>query len=194
MISGRVTWVTRHNWHIAGSHQWNWHDCARWANQLPSTEEGIWTDALIWKLSTTAELRELHNLNYFYLEILQGRNTKRKGSIRPWQKTWYWQPTLPSGFSSKPLKVKIPRSLSWVWLTLYDGQKDDDHKEEERDVKDDAVDLILISRWVFNLITNAPSSTDAHVHVEHVTLEDRDRDTREGHHPPWHSTDLRLSL
>ena len=45
--------------------------------------------------------------------------------------------------------------------TLYDGQEDDNHEEEKGDVKDDAVDLVLISRRVFDFIANAPSNTNA---------------------------------
>lgn len=59
-------------------------------------------------------------------------------------------------------------------LTLYYSQEDDNHEEEEGDVKDDSIDLIFIACWVFNFITNTPSSTYPNIHVEHIALEERE--------------------
>lgn len=59
------------------------------------------------------------------------------------------------------------------WLTLYDGQEDNDDEEEEGDVKDDAVDLILVTCWVLNLVTNASTCSHTYIHVEHVALAER---------------------
>lgn len=60
-------------------------------------------------------------------------------------------------------------------LTLDDGQKDYNDKEEEGDVKDDAIDLILVTRWVFNLVTDPSTCSHTYIHVEHVALGDRAR-------------------
>ena len=55
-------------------------------------------------------------------------------------------------------------------LTLDNGQQDDDDEEEEGDVEDDTVKLVLVARWVLNLIANAPAGTHPDIHVEQVTL------------------------
>lgn len=55
-------------------------------------------------------------------------------------------------------------------LTLDDGQQDDDDKEEEGDVKHYPVQLIFITCWVLNLVPDAPTSSDTHVHVKQITL------------------------
>lgn len=63
-------------------------------------------------------------------------------------------------------------------LTLYDGQEDDNDKEEESDVKDDTIDLIFVAGGIFNFIPNAPSGTNPNIHVEHVALgRERERET-----------------
>lgn len=54
--------------------------------------------------------------------------------------------------------------------TLDDGQQDDDDEEEEGDVEQDAVELVGVSCRVLQLISDATSSSDAHVHVEHIAL------------------------
>lgn len=51
-------------------------------------------------------------------------------------------------------------------LTLNDGQQDDNNKEEESNVKEDAVKLIRVTSWVLNLITNAATSSHTHIHME----------------------------
>ena len=63
-----------------------------------------------------------------------------------------------------------------VSLTLNDGQQDDDDEEEEGDVKDHTVQLVLISCWVFDLVTNTPTSSHAHVHVEQIALRKGERE------------------
>ena len=52
--------------------------------------------------------------------------------------------------------------------TLDDGQEDNDHKEEEGDVKQDTIDLIRVSIRRLYLITN--SSTSSHSHVQMVDI------------------------
>lgn len=54
--------------------------------------------------------------------------------------------------------------------TLNDGQQDNDDEEEESDVKDDAVELVLITIRGFNLITNATTGSYSLVQVEHKAL------------------------
>lgn len=56
-------------------------------------------------------------------------------------------------------------------FTLNDGQQNDDDEEEEGDVEDDAVNLILITRRILDLIADAAARPHAHVHVEHVALQ-----------------------
>lgn len=64
-------------------------------------------------------------------------------------------------------------------LTLDDSQEDYNDKEEESDVEDDPVDLILITSWILNQVTNSSTCSHSHIHVEHVTL-GTERDTQEG--------------
>lgn len=59
-------------------------------------------------------------------------------------------------------------------LTLDDGQKDYNHKKEEGDVKDDAIDLVLVTRRVLNLVPDPSTCSYADIHVEHVALGDMD--------------------
>lgn len=59
-------------------------------------------------------------------------------------------------------------------LTLYYGQENDNHKEEEGDVKDNSIDLIFVACRVFDFITDAPSGTHPDIHVEHIALEKRE--------------------
>ena len=59
-----------------------------------------------------------------------------------------------------------------VGRTLDDGQEDDDDEEEKRDVKDDALDLELVSGRVLDLVPDASTRTHPHIHVEHVALEE----------------------
>lgn len=84
-------------------------------------------------------------------------------------KCFVWEQTLEPNHS--PCKWESEPAVAWFSvLTLNDGQEDDDDEEEERDVEDDAVELWLVSRRVFDLIADPPAGTHAHVHVEHVTL------------------------
>lgn len=53
---------------------------------------------------------------------------------------------------------------------MYNGQQDDYDEEEEGDVKDDAIDLILVPGRILDLITDATASPNANIHVEHITL------------------------
>lgn len=62
-----------------------------------------------------------------------------------------------------------------LWLTLDDGQEDDNDKEEKCDVKDHSFHLKLISSWILDLITNSTTRTHSHIHVEHVTLGEGDK-------------------
>ena len=62
-------------------------------------------------------------------------------------------------------------------LTLDDGQEDYNDKEEEGDVKDDAIDLILVTRRVLNLVSDPSTCSHPHIHVEHVALKHRERET-----------------
>lgn len=64
-------------------------------------------------------------------------------------------------------------------LTLDDSQEDYNDKEEEGDVEDDAIDLVLVTCWVFNLVTDPPTCSHTYIHVEHVALRERARDTQE---------------
>lgn len=54
--------------------------------------------------------------------------------------------------------------------TLNDGQQDDNDKEEEGNVKDDAIHLVRVTSRVFNFITNAATRSHSHIHVEEVAL------------------------
>lgn len=63
---------------------------------------------------------------------------------------------------------------------MYYGQENDDDEEEEGDVEDHPVQLIFITCWVLNLIPNAPTSSDTHVHVKQVTLR-RESEKHVGH-------------
>lgn len=62
-------------------------------------------------------------------------------------------------------------SIHTKTCTLNDGQEDDDDKEEEGDVEQDAVELVGISSWILQLVSDSSSSPHAHVHVEQVTLQ-----------------------
>lgn len=53
--------------------------------------------------------------------------------------------------------------------TLNDGQQNDDDEEEEGDVEDDTVEFIFITIGFSNLITDATTSSDAFVQMEHET-------------------------
>ena len=84
----------------------------------------------------------------------------------------------PFDIDNKPVCVCVCVCVCvWGSLTLDDGQKDYNDKEEEGDVKDDAVDLILVTRRVFNLVTDPSTGSHTYIHVEHVALGDRARDT-----------------
>lgn len=61
----------------------------------------------------------------------------------------------------------------YVELTLDDGQQDYNDKEEECDVKDDAVDFVLVTCRVLYLIANPSTCSYTNIHVEHVALEER---------------------
>lgn len=80
-------------------------------------------------------------------------------------------------------------------VTLYYGQEDNNYEEEEGDVEDDPIDLILVTRRVLDLVTNAASSSYADVHVEHVALrrEGHSQDTAPRTPPFSHSTASVLS-
>lgn len=54
--------------------------------------------------------------------------------------------------------------------TLYDGQEDDDDKEEESDIKNEAEDLIWVSRSRFEHISYPSSSSQPFVNVVYETL------------------------
>ena len=54
--------------------------------------------------------------------------------------------------------------------TLNDGQQDDDDKEEEGNVKDDAIHLVRVASRVFDFIPNAAPRSHSHIHVEEVAL------------------------
>ena len=54
--------------------------------------------------------------------------------------------------------------------TLNDGQQDNNDKEEEGDVKQDAVELVGVSCGVLQLISDTTSSSHSHIHVEHIAL------------------------
>lgn len=69
--------------------------------------------------------------------------------------------------------VSVGVSVRVGSLTLDDGQEDYNDKKEEGDVKDDAIDLILVTSWVLNLVTNPSTCSDTHIHVEHVALRHR---------------------
>lgn len=64
----------------------------------------------------------------------------------------------------------IKSLIRHVSSTLNDGQQNDDDEEEEGDVKDDAVDLVLVTGRIFDLITDAAAGTNANIHVEHIAL------------------------
>lgn len=59
--------------------------------------------------------------------------------------------------------------------TLNDGQQDDNDKEEEGDVEQDAVELVWVSSWVLQLVSNTTSSSHTHVHVEQIALPREER-------------------
>lgn len=55
-------------------------------------------------------------------------------------------------------------------LTLNDGKKDNDHKEEESDIKEDAVSLVGVSVGWLDLVTYATSSSDSHIEMVDIAL------------------------
>ena len=59
--------------------------------------------------------------------------------------------------------------------TLNNGQKNDNDKEEETDIKENPVDFRVIAVGWFNNITNTTARSNALVQVEHKTLKDRSR-------------------
>lgn len=54
--------------------------------------------------------------------------------------------------------------------TLDDGQQDDNDKEEEGDIKEDAVKLIRVACRVLDFIPDATTGPHTHIHVEQVAL------------------------
>ncbi len=54
--------------------------------------------------------------------------------------------------------------------TLNDGQKDDNDEEEEADIEEDSVDLVGITIWGFDLVTDTTTGPDTLVQVEHEAL------------------------
>lgn len=59
-------------------------------------------------------------------------------------------------------------------LTLNDGQQNDNHEKEEGDVKDHTIKLVLVPGRILDLISNTATGSHAHVHVEQITLRERD--------------------
>lgn len=59
--------------------------------------------------------------------------------------------------------------------TLDDSQQDDNDKEEEGDVEDHSVQLVFISSWVLDFVSNTTASAYTDVHVEQVTLQEQTR-------------------
>ena len=59
--------------------------------------------------------------------------------------------------------------------TLNNGQKNDNDKEEETDIKENPVDFRVIAVGWFNNITNTTARSNALVQVEHKTLKERSR-------------------
>lgn len=74
------------------------------------------------------------------------------------------------GLRCRPAWYQGGRAGAWEDGTLYYRQQDDNHEEEEGDVEDDPIDLVLVTRWVLDLVADATSSSHTHVHVEHVAL------------------------
>lgn len=48
----------------------------------------------------------------------------------------------------------------WENGTLNDGQENDDDEEEEGDVKEDAVNFVVVTVGWFNFVTNTATGTD----------------------------------
>ena len=59
--------------------------------------------------------------------------------------------------------------------TLNNGQKNDNDKEEETDIKENPVDFRVIAIGWVNNITNTTARSNALVQVEHKTLKERSR-------------------
>lgn len=70
---------------------------------------------------------------------------------------------------NKPVSLTI--LLHSLTRTLNNGEQDDDDEEEEGDVKDDTVELVLISIRSLDLITDATTSPYTLVQVEHEALQ-----------------------
>lgn len=51
-------------------------------------------------------------------------------------------------------------------LTLDDGQEDDNDEEEKGDVKQNTVELVGVTSWVLDLVSDAPSCSNPNIHVE----------------------------
>lgn len=89
-----------------------------------------------------------------------------------------WSLSSPNASMIKPEAHHNKRLWTCPWSarsargppTLDDGQQDDNDEEEESDVEQDAVELVGVSGRVLQLISNPASSSDAHVHVEHIAL------------------------
>lgn len=67
-----------------------------------------------------------------------------------------------------PLICSIPPSPP---PTLNDGEQDNDDEEEEGDIKEYPVNLVLVSVWRLDLVTNTASRPHSLVQVEHEALE-----------------------
>ena len=68
------------------------------------------------------------------------------------------------------LSRKIINCQFFCGRTLNDGQQDNNDEEEESDVKDDAVELVLVTIRGLNLVANATTSPYSLVQVEHKAL------------------------
>jgi hypothetical protein len=51
--------------------------------------------------------------------------------------------------------------------TLDDGKQDDNDEEEERDVKDDSINFVVVSVGIADFVTNTTASSYALVQMEH---------------------------
>lgn len=81
-----------------------------------------------------------------------------------------------SEFSKNLPELKLyNRKGKSIDLTLNDGQQDDNNKEEEGDVKHNAINFVIITIRRFNFITDTSSSSYTFIEMENEALKKKIR-------------------
>lgn len=58
-------------------------------------------------------------------------------------------------------------------LTLDDGKQDNDDEKEEGNIKHDSVNLVIVTIWWFDFITNTTTCSYAFVQMEDEALQQK---------------------